>query len=337
MTYRFISVLTSGFLTLSMCGGSSFGQSLGLISIELDGWSYLPVIDQGDVEAIVCLRSQESGLSINALWCEPSGDGAWSALAWEGASPEEISSFVFDHVGATAETLDNLALLWPVEIDPALVLIYLQNPVNPAPFGDGVFLGDVLELLISDYPEVLEPLESVGYSAVSSLSGSSISGGTFGGGTPSQPPVRKDDECVAAVELLNILEISFESTDVSIDIFSQVFEDEMAAANSNCGCVEKTVALSSTGWVYTCGPWIQTAVIQPGGLTNTDCKFNFERTVSGINTKIRKHTYPNCSTATCTQTMFREGFQTDQTLMVRFPGANLSSIWTGTGRGYMHL
>jgi len=321
MTYNVKTLIAAGCLAFSM-GSAVEAQDLGAISHEVGGWAYVPVLNSGDVEAIVAVRTVDSTSPIGALWCERATDGTWSSMAWENVFPEEVASYVLDYVGASIDddSLDNMMYMWPVDLDPEILAGFMGNPVSPTVFGDGVFVGDVLEGVVYDNPELLQPLADIGYPAVADLSGSSISGGTFGGSGIT--PERKDDECIAAYERLNILLVAFESTESDLNLISQVFRseyDNLASDDGSldCGCPDDTWTLSDTGWVYTCGAWSQNGPPVPGP-GSSDCTYKWIRDVSGIRTKVTART-ENCSTQTCTQTLVRAGFQEKTTLGVRTP------------------
>ena len=313
------TLAATGCMILGMAQTAE-AQDLGLISFEQSGWSYIPVLDQGSVEAIVCLRNQDSLGTVRALWVEPDGAGAWIADAWESVSDEQVAAYVFDFVGASDEqmALNQYLDRWPIDLDPAELINAIQAPIQPTPFGDGVFIGDAIENVISGESELLEAFEAIGYPAVSSISGGSVSGGTFGGGSAG-PPVRKDDECVAAHEFLNVLELAFESSVDDLDMVDLVFESELANLNTDCGCRERTWTLSDTGMVYTCGPWTQT------GVTNSnpepwepfmECTYTFARPVTGLRTKRKKHRDEDCNITYCAQTKTSSFTQSRNTITI---------------------
>ena len=295
-------------------GSAVEAQDLGAISHEVGGWAYVPVLNSGDVEAIVAVRTVDSISPIGALWCERATDGTWSSMAWENVFPEEVASYVLDYVGASTDddSLDNMMYMWPVELDPEILAGFMGNPVSPTVFGDGVFVGDVLEGVVYDNPELLQPLADIGYPAVADLSGSSISGGTFGGSGIT--PERKDDECIAAHELLNVLLASFEASESDIYLAQQIFQVEYGLLESNCdSCPEDTIILRDTQWEYTCGAWEHTGTTTNG----LQCTSNWKRDVNASRTVTRLHVYENCDNDVCVQTTTRTGFQRRSTISFR--------------------
>lgn len=312
------TLIAAWCLALTM-GSMVEAQTLGAISYEIDDWAYVPVITSGDVEAIVALRIVDSTSPINALWCEQAADGSWSSKAWESTFPEEVASYVLDYVGASIndDSLDDMMYMWPIELDPATLADFISNPVQPKPFGDGVYIGDALESVVFDYPQVLEPLAQTGYPALSSISGSTITTGTFGGvGIDPQPT--PGGGCVTASELLDVLTAAFGASQTDGQLVDQVFEVEYGLANEGCGggCTVRTRVTASTAWVYTCGIWTSTGFTQG----QTECVFHFSRPVTGTRTRTLTHTFANCTTATCLQTNTRTGTQTANTLTVHAIG-----------------
>jgi hypothetical protein len=311
-------------------------QSLGGASVEYEGWIYLPVFEPTnplsppgagpELDAIVALRDDGTTAVVTGLWCEPDGSGNWTAMAWETSVPEEIASYVFDYVGGDPSdgSLEDLVLTWPVDLDPTLQLSFHGSPVVPVAFGDGVKIGDPYEPLVASNPGVLAPLESSGYAAVSTLSGSTITAGTF---TNAGPPTPHDDDCIAVYQLLNALQEAFESSKKDVTIISNTFVDAVDAAaienNQACGCTVVTVNVSDTGWVDTCGPWTQVAGPTAVG---TDCRYKWQRDVTGTRTRVRRHRYSNCTWVTCTQTKVRTGVQSANTIAVRAPGTPCNPV-----------
>lgn len=291
-------------------------QTLGRVSLETGGWAYIPVLhDDASVQAIVALRVNNPSAAIVALWCEPEQAGVWSAVAWNDVSHEAVASFVFETCGGEVEdgSLEDMVHMWPVELDPTAVLQLMDSPVAPIPFGDGVPVGDPFEIYVQSAPGLLGPLEAVGYPAVADLSGSPVSGGTF---TPNPiHPVPTD--CLRASELLGVLKFAFEASATDGSVVDTAFQDESDRTNSACGCRVRTVTTSETGWTDTCGPWVQTGgPIQSG----TDCRYEWQRDVEGRMTRVREHTYADCTKATCTQTKFRNGIQFGNSIGVVAPG-----------------
>lgn len=291
--------------------------TLGLISIEIEGWAYIPILeDEGEVQAIVAVRVDQSG-PVSALWCEPEQDSTWSALAWKNTTAETIAAYAFHVLGAEVEdgSLEDMIYTWPVPLDPILVLDAMDVPMDPLPFGDGVFVGDPVEPFVQANPELLGSLESIGYPAIASISDSTIDGGTFTGNPINPSPI--GDGCLRASELLDVLKFAFESSSHDHLIVNAAFHNESLRINSTCSCRERTVTLSDTGWTDSCGPWIQT-----GGPTavGTDCRYSWQRDVQGTQSRTRRHTYADCSTEDCTQVRNRTGIQTTNTIEVRSPG-----------------
>lgn len=310
---RSLAIWLVGFLVLFGVRSEVHAQSIGAVQIETAGWAYIPIFEGSAVQAIVALRKDGSSAAISALWCEVEENGAWSAMAWKNSSPEEIAAFVFSTCNAQVDdgSLENMVLMWPIELEHGNLLAALDMPLQPVPFGDGVPLGDPLENLIQVNPGVLAPLELIGYPAVSSMSGSPVSGGTF---TPYPiDPVLVD--CLRASELLSVLALAFESSMNDIDVVGSIFLAESNAINQSCGCSSNAfVTLSDTGWSDNCGSWVQTA--GPTG-SGTDCYYQWQRTVVGVRTRVRRNT---CTGATCTQTRYRDGIQSANSLGVTSPG-----------------
>lgn len=298
-------------------------KEIGLVYGEIDGWAYLPVMDGQDVDKIIALRLEPSTSPINAIWCWEDANGEWWADAWESVAWEDVAAFTFDYIGYQAgdpEVEDDL-FLWPMELDIAIVTQAMGSPISPQPFGDGVFFGDALEPVVQSNPDVLEPLETLGYAAVSTMSGASMTQGTFGGvGIDPEP---KDDDCIALVDLLNALTMAFVASQDDLDQIDQAFllhyEAHMAPG---CTCPTREWVVATGAWVDFCGPWSQTGGPWPEGSL---CRYAWERIVSGSRTRTRAYTEPDPFTGTCirqdcTQTQFRTGRQIQSTLSGRTDG-----------------
>lgn len=314
-----MSFLRAGVVAGIACAASiSHAQSIGPVSIETEGWAYVPVLSDTnqDVEAIVALRVDDPDAAISALFCERDAAGNWRAEAWGDVTSEEVAAAVFDSLGLQVgdPALEDMFWDWPVEIDETAFLNAMAAPIAPVSFGDGVALGDPFEQIVQVYPEVLDPLESSGYPAVSTLSGSAITGGTFT--TPVGPPQPIDDDCLRASELLDALHAGFSASAVDGDLVDSAFEAASLVINSNCTCRVRTTR-TLTPWVYTCGPWSQ--ISGPTGV-GTDCRYKFKRSVSGTRSRIHKRTNADCSTDKCTQTCAKTGFQERGTFVIRLPG-----------------
>jgi len=248
-----------------------------------------------------------SNSPIDAIWCEQASDGSWISKAWDTSFPEESAAYVFDYVGAT----DDDALLyevfseWPVELDAQVLSDLILDPVQPKPFGDGVFVGDALEPIIELVPELLQPLEQLGYPALSSLSGNAITSGTFS--QNGIEPVPTDGACITAPDFLNVFNAAFNASPTDGDLVDLVFEIEYSTQTEGCGtgCRERTWTASTTPWVYTCGAWTST------GSSNHDyeCRHKFSRPVSATRSRVRKHRDTDCVITSCTQTRSKSGTQ----------------------------
>lgn len=315
-------------LSLGLVGQVCEAQSLGAISFEIEGWAYVPVYSvDTDVEAIVALRVVASASPINALWCKQMPDGSWAAKAWESSFPEEVASYVIDYVGGSAddESLDELAYLWPIDLDITVLVGFMQSPISPVPFGDGIYIGDDMEPIVYSLPELLEPLSQTGYPAISNISGSPINTGSFSG-VGIDPEPEPGDPCVTAPDLLGVLKTAFSASMTDGDLVDQVFGYEYGLANEGCGggCRDRIRRTAITPWADTCGTWEPTGFEQRA----TECVYSWERSVSGTRSRTFTRTYTDCSTATCTQTNTRSGTQSRNTITIRPIGTECSGVGT---------
>lgn len=294
---------------LGAVSSGCLSQEIGLVSAEIDGWAYLPIMIGQDVDKIIALSLEASSSPINALWCWEDADGDWEADAWESASWEDVAAFTFEYIEYETGDIeiDVDAFLWPVDLDVAAVHQLMGSCIQPQPFGDGLFVGDVLEPLVQENPDILEPLETIGYSALSTMSGVSVTGGSFGGGGLDPQP--KDDECIALASLLSSLREAFGASQSDLGVVDQSFVlaygDYAAQGDVVCDCPDRDWVLSDSGWAYSCTDW----VLNSGPVAfGNECHWYYERLVQGSRRRTRAHT-EDCLSQICTQTKLRTGFQ----------------------------
>lgn len=313
------NALYRGIVSIGMTLGLAWysqpanAQSIGPVSIEMEGWAYVPVLADTDqsVEAIVALRINDPDAAISALYCERDAAGNWRAEAWGDVPMEEVAASIFDSLGAELEdgTLEEMYDAWPIDLDQALLLDAMSAPIGPVAFGDGVALGDPFEQIVQTYPQILDPLEQTGYPAVATLSGNAVTGGTFTSNPISPQPI---DDCLRASELLDALFVGFEASAIDGVVVDAAFAAASLAINGNCACRVR-ITNTYTPWVYTCGTWTMTSGPNQNGTT---CHYSFQRSVSGTRSRTRTKTFSNCTTAVCNQVCSKTGTQTGGTTVV---------------------
>ncbi|MEE3326017.1 MAG: hypothetical protein VX252_01625 [Myxococcota bacterium] len=266
----------------------SEGSPIGA-NVEFEGWQYIPIFEEGDVQSIVVLAT-DPGLrddNIASMWFIREGD-SWSGYSWGAADHKDVLEDVKDTLGLSADT-DSL---WPV--DPELRPDGRGDRATRQKLETGLFSDDpFLELVQAqeDPTKLLSALVDAGWRASDA--------DVF------ESECRRnqllDGLAEGFVVQLEDISSGFEIIDDSIDL--EICED---GDSDETDC---TVSIKESGNTTRCtgtfGPG--TPGTQPLGTGGCITVNRYKATVTGTQTRTLKKTYADCTVCTVTQTRTRTG------------------------------
>ena len=106
-----LALLLSIFVAV---GTASAEATLPGMAVEFEGWKYIPVFEDGDVQSFVILAIDPDPLSANitSMWFIRDGN-SWSGNSWRTADQKEA----LEDIKATLSLADETDAYWPVDPD----------------------------------------------------------------------------------------------------------------------------------------------------------------------------------------------------------------------------
>ena len=265
----------------------SEGSPIGA-NVEFEGWQYIPIFEEGDVQSIVVLAT-DPGLrddNIASMWFIREGD-SWSGYSWGAADHKDVLEDVKDTLGLPADT-DSL---WPV--DPELRPDGRGDRATRQKLETGLFSDDpFLELVQAqeDPTKLLSALVDAGWQASDA--------DVF------ESECRRnqllDGLAEGFVVQLGDISVGFEIIDDSIG--SDICED---GESDETDC---TVSIKESSNTTSCkGTWGPgTPGTQPimGGCITVN---RYKATIKETQTRTLTKTYADCTVCSVTQTRTRTG------------------------------
>ena len=238
---------------LSVSAATCFASDIVDISVGVDGWTVLPISDNGVTTHLIAARDDDEALAtdIDVVLYERVGD-LWTATAYDPiVSKEDAMIDLANEFGLSDPFLGD----WQIELDEEDVFDIILPRV---PFGKGFFVTDPLYQAAQqlDNPESLvEGAESAGLAAgSSSINTGAVSGGTgIGGAMPA------DEDCLRSTIASGIDAYLADPTLTIQEIEAVSHDDEVARI---CFCWERDFRGAPSAWsAWNCNGW---------GLDSTD-------------------------------------------------------------------
>lgn len=294
--------IRNGLFTLTIlaaCSLTSGAADLVNLSVEIDGWTMMPIAENGATTHIIAARNDDEALTtdIDVVLYEKTTDG-WAGSAYAPSVTKE---------DAILDLADEFALPdpfsgeWHIDLDAEDVLDHVLPRVG---FGKGFFVTDPLYLIahqMNDPEPLAEGAEDSGLPAGSS----SINTGSISGGTPIGDP-QPVDGCGcenACIQDSIAAGVDASLTDPSLDLDT----------------IELLAFTESQNLLACCVPWTWTAntpppgnwFCGPGSSWSLDSQSvhgcTYRRTATRIVTRVRVKRCLNCTRHTWTQICIQTG------------------------------
>lgn len=289
---------------LLICSTVSFADTVSSASLEVAGWTYHPIFDQGETSSLIAIRTPDNeSQGVLALRCTLVDGTDWSYESWDTASYEEIVLYIAESNGITR--LDAADAFQDVPLDMVMFLDPIVVGVAPAPFAAGLKSVDPLQLAVqtsSDPHAILGALESFGYPAVSTLS----IGSTTGSQQPIDPVILPED-CIqiSAGGWLTVVKDTFDFAQANPSATPEEVIDKLAVLQA-C-CIPFALNFGRNNGPWTCGNFILDSVaLQSASYT---CVYIYSRATSQSQSRIRIQQDINCNTKWCVQQRVKSGIQ----------------------------
>ncbi|MCH2169975.1 hypothetical protein MK489_04250 [Myxococcota bacterium] len=132
-------------------------------SVSWEGWQYIPILGDGEVQSIVVLanRRELRDDNIGSMWFIREGE-SWSGYSWGAADQKEVLEDVKDTLGLSRETDSR----WPV--DPESLPDGRGDIATREPFETGLLSNDPFLRLVQSQPDptkLLKALVDAGWQA----------------------------------------------------------------------------------------------------------------------------------------------------------------------------
>lgn len=261
------------------CAAAAQGGEIVDFSVEVDGWTMMPIAENGATTHIIAARNEDETLTtdIDVVLYEKTIDG-WSGSAYDpSVTKEDAMIDLADEFGLP----DPFGGEWHFELDPEDVLEHMMPRVG---FGKGFFVTDPLYVIANqiDDPEPLaEGAEDAGLPAGS---GAINTGSLSGGGADVGPPVPTDCGCDACIQdaIFAAAEALLSELDMLVEDIHAVYTQELVD-RGGCACNGGIVHSRRTNIpVWTCGPWrlIDSTPISGGTGFSCKCERTMTRTIT---------------------------------------------------------
>jgi len=289
---------------LLICSTVSFAGTVSSASLEVAGWTYHPIFDQGEASSLIAIRTPDNeSQGVLALRCTPIGGTDWSYESWDTASYEEIVLYIAESNGIARQ--DAADAYQDVPLDMVMFLDPIVVGVAPSPFAAGLKSVDPLQPAVqasSDPHAVLGALESFGYPAVSTLS----IGSTTGSQEPIDPVILPED-CVqiSAGGWLTVVKDAFDFAQANPSATPEEVIEKLAVLQA-C-CQPFVLNLSGNEGPWTCGNFTLDFVVLQ--IASHTCVYQYSRTANQSQGRVRIQQDANCIVKWCMQFRARSGTQ----------------------------
>jgi hypothetical protein len=160
---RFFKAAVSAILVLSFAPLVNAQRSVPGIEIQIDNWTFIPTLYNGEVETIVALRNDPpQGDNITAMWFLKGSNNSWSSYGWS----EQNQAKTVGYVKTALQIPDADDRNWkvaPLPVNPEEVP---ARSMNKGLFVDDPFADAVASA--ADPDAVLDFLVTIGWSAARS-------------------------------------------------------------------------------------------------------------------------------------------------------------------------
>lgn len=296
--------LAAGVCVLAAAGGFAVAGEYAGVTVEVDGWTIIPVHDTVATTHLIALRDDDAlrATDIDAVLYTRTASG-WDAKAY---APGVSKADALVDLAADLGLGDPMALDWELGVDPSGLT---GGDFTRAPFGKGFFLSDPL------YPAAAamadpEPLAEF----VEALGGASASSAVHTGSvTPiDEPDIGGTGEggCVTALQDALAFGLDAMIADPTVDLVEVDNLTQWYSQSNFACCWPRTWTnwqgpwsawdcVGGTGWAFT------GRTLLPGGQDNC----NFKRQVQRSRMRTRVRRCFNCSQTAVHQTQTQTGWQ----------------------------
>lgn len=232
---------------LYMFPSVSIASDLVGFSVEIEGWSVLPISDAGETTHLIAARIEAETLTtdIDVVLYERFGD-IWTASAYDPSITKEDAMLdLSSEFGLSDPFLDQ----WLVGLNEENVLDFILHRV---PFGKGFFVTDPLynvAQLLDDPEPLVEGAEDAGLAAGSGA----INTGVLSGGSDVGSPQPTNEDCIY-ISIAAGVDAYLSDPDLNVEDIELIAHDEMEAMI--CFCIEWTWRGRAGAWSsWTCTGW----------------------------------------------------------------------------------
>lgn len=236
---------------IACCECSATVTELVDIWVEVDGWTMMPIAENGATTHIIAVRNDDEALTtdIDVVLYEKT-EGGWSGWAYDPIVSKEDAMIDLAEEFGLADPFSSGE--WPIELDVEDVL---DNVLPRVGFGKGFFVTDPLYEVAHqiDNPEPLaEAAESSGMAAGSGA----VNTGGVPGGSQAGPAISDGCGCDACLQdgFSSLVDVYLQDPDADID---QAVVDTGFEASFSCPCYYRlSIPGPSTVWSpWVCGAW----------------------------------------------------------------------------------
>lgn len=292
---------------VSACAWVATGADLVNLSVEIDGWTMMPIAENGATTHIIAARNEDETLTtdIDVVLYEKTATG-WSGTAYHpSVTKEDAMIDIANEFGLS----DPFGGEWLIDLDEIDVLDHVLPRVG---FGKGFFVTDPLYVIahqMNDPEPLVEAAESEGLAAGSGAANTgSISGG--GGSTPVGPGQPIGCGCDACIQdsIAAGVDASLSDPTLDLDAIESIAHIESQNQISCCLPWTWTTTTTTAGCTGT-GPWalFDSDVVIIGGGYQLQCRY--KRPVTDTQTRDRIRRCFDCTRIPFSQTRTRTGEQ----------------------------
>jgi hypothetical protein len=289
------------------CALTATAADLVNLSVEIDGWTMMPIAENGATTHIIAARNDDETLTtdIDVVLYEKTATG-WSGWAYyPSVTKEDAMIDIADEFGLS----DPFGGEWHIELDQVDVLDHVMPRVG---FGKGFFMTDPL-YQIADAMDDPEPLaEAAEDGGMAAGSGAANTGSFTNGGTPiGDPSPIGDCGCDACIQttIASRVDQFYNQQLFTLADASQSIVDDLAGLMLAC-CWPSDVS-STTNGLWSCGPWGPPTRTDSSSIGSDNCLY--ERTVTRTRYKFGTIVCFDCTRLNYSQTCTETGTQTART------------------------
>lgn len=294
------------FLNVTLLVATATTQAADIVnlSVEIDGWTMTPIVENGATTHIIATRNDDETLTtdVDVVLYERTANG-WAGTAYDpSVTKEDAVLDLADEFGLP----DPFGGKWHIDLDADDVLGHVLPRVG---FGKGFFVTDPLYVIahqLNDPEPLAEAAENSGLPAGSSA----INTGSIGGGAVADPPQPIGSCCDVCLQdsIAAGVDASLSDPTLDLDAIELIAYAESQSQSSCCWPWTWTTSTTETGCTGT-GPWVlfDSDVASLGSGYQLQCRYR--RPVTDTQTRNRIRRCADCTRIPFSQSRTRTGEQ----------------------------